>query len=148
MFFFFFFTESAPLGQFSHVRMFVCLSVCSKSFAAYKLECQESPKSKLSAVYHGETGRNVYSRGLEHLAGVQNKKEDNQLWKHCLLQHNGQQVIESNFHLKSSRHCPSQAVRACHLSRVTCELSHVTCHVYFFCFVFGTSRWRVCYQLC
>ena len=74
---------------------------CSKSCAAYKLECQECPKSKLSAVYHGETGRNAYSRGLEHFAGLQNRKEDNPLWKHCLLQHHGQQVKFKIICLKS-----------------------------------------------
>ena len=74
---------------------------CSKSCAAYRMECLECPKNKLSAVYHGETGRNGYSRGLEHFAGLKNKKEDNPLWKHCVLQHNGQQVQFKMVCLKS-----------------------------------------------
>ena len=50
---------------------------------------------------HGETGRNGYSRGLEHLAGLRNKKEDIPLWKHCLIQHNGQTVRLKMVCLKS-----------------------------------------------
>ena len=56
---------------------------------------------KITSTYHGETGRNGYSRGLEHLAGLRNKKEDNLLWKHCLVQHNGQTVKLKMVCLKS-----------------------------------------------
>ena len=43
---------------------------CSKSCSAYRIECEECPKSNLTAAYEGETGRNGYTRGLEHLAGL------------------------------------------------------------------------------
>ena len=49
---------------------------CSKSCSAYRIECEECKKSDLSAVYEGETGRNCYSRGLEHLEGLIKEKED------------------------------------------------------------------------
>ena len=65
---------------------------CSKSCSAYRLECQECVKNEMKAVYEGETGRNCYSRGLEHLAGLSSEKDDNPLWKHCEIQHNGQKV--------------------------------------------------------
>jgi hypothetical protein len=74
---------------------------CSKSCAAYRLECEECPKNDLTAVYQGETGRNCYSRGLEHLAGLKNEKEDNPLWKHCQIQHMGQKVAFKMVCLKS-----------------------------------------------
>ena len=74
---------------------------CSKSCAAYRMECLECPKNKLSAVYQGETRRNGYSRGHEHFARLKNKKEDNPLWKHCVLQYNGQQVQFKMVCLKS-----------------------------------------------
>ena len=53
---------------------------CSKSCSSYRLECQECLKSELKAVHKGETGRNCYSRGSEHLAGLNNKQDDNPLW--------------------------------------------------------------------
>ena len=40
---------------------------------------------KLCAGYHGKTGRNAHSSGLEHYAGLQNRKEDNSLWKHWMF---------------------------------------------------------------
>ena len=65
---------------------------CRRSCAAYRLECEECEKNNLKAVYEGETGRTCYSRGLEHLAGLSNDKDDNPLWKHCEIQHNGRKV--------------------------------------------------------
>ena len=65
---------------------------CSASCSAYRMECQECPKFDLKAVYEGKTGRNGYSRGLEHLAGLKNEKDDNPLWKHCQIQRNGRKV--------------------------------------------------------
>ena len=65
---------------------------CSRSCAAYRMECLECENSQISAIYHGETGRNGYTRGLEHYAGLKSKKEDNPLWKHCSIQHNGKIV--------------------------------------------------------
>ena len=65
---------------------------CRKSCSAYRLECEECEKNNLKAVYEGETGRNCYSRGLEHMAGLSNEKDDNPLWKHCEIQHDGRKV--------------------------------------------------------
>ena len=40
--------------------------------------------------YEGESARNAFSRGLEHLEGLRNEREDSPLWKHCQLEHNGE----------------------------------------------------------
>ena len=74
---------------------------CSKSCSAYRIECEECPKSNLTAAYEGETGRNGYTRGLEHLAGLSSEKEDNPLWKHCQIQHSGVKVAFKMICLKS-----------------------------------------------
>ena len=55
----------------------------------------------MKAVYEGETGRNCYSRGLEHIAGLNNEKDDNPLWKHCQIQHDGRKVDFKMICLKS-----------------------------------------------
>ena len=74
---------------------------CSKSCSAYSIECEECLKSDLKAVYQGETGRNCYSRGLEHLDGLSKEKEDNPLWKYCQIQHGGLKVKLKMICLKS-----------------------------------------------
>ena len=38
--------------------------------------------------YIGETSRNAYSRGKEHLAGLRNKSAISCLWEHCRDVHN------------------------------------------------------------
>ena len=42
--------------------------------------------------YEGETGSNGYSRGKEHECALEQKQEENALWKHCLVAHEGEKV--------------------------------------------------------
>ena len=90
--------RSDPLkpGTCGRENCFLCTSGgggdCSRSGSAYRLECEECPKNNLKAHYEGETGINCYSRGLEHSQGLEMKKEENPLWKHCQLQHGGAKV--------------------------------------------------------
>ena len=39
--------------------------------------------------YWGETGRDCYSRGGEHVRGCRDKSEDNPMWKHIWEEHGG-----------------------------------------------------------
>ena len=49
--------------------------------------------NQINAIYQRETGRNGFSRGLEHISGLKKKrKKDNSLWKHCVLRHNSKLV--------------------------------------------------------
>ena len=48
-------------------------------------------------MYEGETGRNGYTRGKEHLDALRLKNKENALWKHCLEQHN---VEKAKFSMK------------------------------------------------
>ena len=50
--------------------------------ALYRIACQECRKVEITSEYWGETGRNCYLRGGEHMTGLINKEEDNALWKH------------------------------------------------------------------
>ena len=65
---------------------------CEKSSIGYKLECLECPGADLTATYEGESGRNGYSRGLEHVAALEGRQETSPLWKHCEIQHKGRIV--------------------------------------------------------
>ena len=65
---------------------------CEKNGVGYEIICKDCEEDNLRALYQGETGRNGYSRGKEHSMGLKNKATENPLWKHCQVQHNGQEV--------------------------------------------------------
>ena len=53
--------------------------------------------------YEGETGRNGYTRGAEHLSALRLEDEENALWKHCLIAHDGTKAEFSMTVLKVHR---------------------------------------------
>ena len=53
--------------------------------------------------YEGETGRNGYTRGVEHLSALRLEDEENALWKHCQIAHDGTQAEFSMTVLKVHR---------------------------------------------
>ena len=59
---------------------------CREKRAGYRLTSLECPEDGRVTNYEGETGRNVFSRGLEH--GLTSSV----LWKHCMIQHSRRQV--------------------------------------------------------
>ena len=63
---------------------------CETNSVGYRITCDTCLVSGKAVVYEGESGRNAYSRGLEHQADLRNKVQDSPLWKHCLLEHEGQ----------------------------------------------------------
>ena len=42
--------------------------------------------------YEGETGKNAFTRGVEHQQGLHQKSDQSALWKHCVLQHSSQEA--------------------------------------------------------
>ena len=74
---------------------------CSKSSVAYRIECEECPKTGKSAHYDGESGNNGFTRGLEQITGLEKKREENPLWKHCQIAHNSELVKFKMVCLKS-----------------------------------------------
>ena len=61
---------------------------CEKNGSAYKITCNGCGSNQIVAQYEGETGRNCFSRGLEHQNDLRTMKEDSPLWKHCVVEHN------------------------------------------------------------
>ena len=53
----------------------------------YKITCLEC-----QAEYKGETARNMYVRGKEHLDAFQKKSTSSFMWEHCISVHQSQQV--------------------------------------------------------
>ena len=71
----------------------------------YALICQECGEEV--AVYYGETGRNAYSRGREHLEKFSTKDEDNSvLWLHSLHHHQGRVDINYTMEVVNSYNMP------------------------------------------
>ena len=67
---------------------------CQKRGAAYEIVCCEEECREDNVKYCGESGRNGYSRGLDHLAGYRRKAEGNPLWKHAVDKHGGRLDVD------------------------------------------------------
>ena len=59
------------------------------------------------AAYKGETGRNSYTRGLEHLVSLESRNEDKSvLWLHSVHHHQGRLGVEYHMRVTSSHSSP------------------------------------------
>ena len=58
---------------------------CEKNGAGYRIECLTCQRAGKSAIYEGETSRNSYTRGVEHLDALRLQDEENALWKHHIV---------------------------------------------------------------
>ena len=67
---------------------------CMKESVLYSIRCDECKKRDKTVEYWGETGRDCYSRGGEHLKGCRESKEDNPMWKHLWETHGGEKGEE------------------------------------------------------
>ena len=66
---------------------------CERNSVGYRITCETCQEAGKLTTYEGESGRNGYARGLEHLQGLQTKSIKSPLWKHCLLEHGGQEAV-------------------------------------------------------
>ena len=55
---------------------------CNAQGVMYDIECQGCGNK-----YVGETARNAYRRGTEHVEGLENRDEKSALWRHCVDKH-------------------------------------------------------------
>ena len=101
---------------------------CHKTNINYKIDCKEclengpslrvhsreelTPVTEAAAAtttvsepkrstYWGESARNGYTRGKEHLADIRTRNERNAMWKHCVEHHEGEEV-EFNMRITAS----------------------------------------------
>ena len=90
--------KSYPLkrGGCGDDKCMVCCSGgrgdCRKNGAGYRISCHECPLDGLVGDYEGETGRNAYSRGLEHQNGLKIEDESSPVLKHRTIQQSGRKV--------------------------------------------------------
>ena len=85
-------------GECSAANCFVCSTTkegsCRKSGVTYVITCKGNCGGD---VYNGETHKNGYSRGGEHLTDYQYKPGHSVMWKHCEKKHDGE---EQQFNMK------------------------------------------------
>ena len=100
--------ESNPWGdkKCGRPECFVCrgekggIRHCMKESILYSIKCEEYSTRGKQAEYWGETGRDGYVRGGEHLKGCKEKNEENALWKHIEGEHRGEDRGDEMFTMK------------------------------------------------
>ena len=73
---------------------------CRRNGVGYELACDLCGGQNVC--YIGETGQNVYTRGLKHTANFRGKHSDSPLWKHSQLEHQGS--LDVSFSMKVVRY--------------------------------------------
>ena len=94
--------SSNPWGEVKCGRddCFVCrgekggMGSCMKESVLYTIRCEECKRANKTVEYWGETGRDCFSRGGEHLKGCRERKDDNPMWKHLWDSHKGEKGEE------------------------------------------------------
>ena len=72
---------------------------CEKNGVGYKIQRETCKRDGKLSLYDGETGCNCYTRGKQHQNALRLKDEENALWKHCLVEHDG---AEAEFSMKQT----------------------------------------------
>ena len=65
---------------------------CERNSVGYIIVCVTCQEAGRVTTYEGESGRNGYARGLEHLQGLRTRSIKSPLWKHCILEHSGEEA--------------------------------------------------------
>ena len=60
---------------------------CKAENIGYTIECKLCKERKVRRSYEGETARNGYIRGKEHLKGWKNKNKNSVLYRHAQTDH-------------------------------------------------------------
>ena len=89
--------SSNPWGDLKcgRANCFVCkserggISMCMKESVTYSIRYDECKRKERNVEYWGETGRDCFSRGEEHVKGCKEKNVDNPMWKHIWESHEG-----------------------------------------------------------
>ena len=69
------------------------LGKCIEEGVIYKITCMGCFIIWIEANYVGETSRDLFSRILEHMTGLENRKPENTLLEHCIEVHNASMQV-------------------------------------------------------
>ena len=82
--------DTSKSGECEDANCFVCSTTkdgsCRKSGITYAITCKGDCEGD---VYYGETHKNAFSRGGEHLTDYRLQREHSVMRKHCVKKHNG-----------------------------------------------------------
>ena len=95
---------------------------CRRNNVGYVLICDECGGDEVS--YVGETGQNVYTRGLRHVTNYKGRHPDSPLWKHDQMVHGGNGAVSFSMKVVKSFRDPltrqiNEAVRISNCSSTT-----------------------------
>ena len=76
--------------------------VCRRTGVGYKIVCNLCEET-VSSEYAGETGKNIFCRGVDHVADAERRAVDKPLWKHILDKHEGRLASPIFEHFTMSR---------------------------------------------
>ena len=96
---------------------------CEKNGAGYLVRSETCLGAGRVSTYAGETGRNGYTGGREHLYSLRLEDKKNPLWKHCLVEHGG---VKAEFSMKVVGRFYSCLVRQVN-EAVRIEMSEADC---------------------
>ena len=76
--------------------------VCRRTGLGYEICCMLCATNNIVAKYAGETGRNLFERGKEHIQDWDRKAGDKPLWKHIIEKHGGraEETLFAHFKMK------------------------------------------------
>ena len=63
---------------------------CRKNNVGYTTKCEECEEV---VMYVGESGRNAYTRGLDHVRDYKGRRNDSHMWKHAEERHGGRMDV-------------------------------------------------------
>ena len=96
---------------------------CEKNGVGYRIQCETCMSERKLSLYDGETGSNCYTRGKQHQAALRLEDENNALWKHCLVEHDGR---KAEFSMKQTNVFKTCLVRQVN-EAVRIEMSKADC---------------------
>ena len=77
------------------------VGVCRRTGVGYEITCSKCEQNV--SKYSGETGRNLFMRGVEHIADCQKKAAEKPLWKHIQDKHQGRMEFQIFEHFKMTQ---------------------------------------------
>ena len=77
-------------------KCFTCntgqVGACRRTGLGYQITCTVCGNRFIVSKYSGETGKNTFMRGKDHVKDVEKRSRDKPLWKHIVEKHEGRMV--------------------------------------------------------
>ena len=77
------------------------VGVCRRTGVGYEIACTKCDQDV--SKYAGETGRNLFMRGVEHIGDLEKRAAEKPLWKHIQEKHNGAMEADIFEHFKMTQ---------------------------------------------